>query len=222
VAIDFATHISELDASVSDAMAEAVALLKQLGCSVEVVDLGFNFAEDFPAFAAGLLSTSTGALIVAAALQPALLTRYVATFVDKFLGNAGPVQAQQADDLIKKHHQVVQNTVFRSGFQALLMPTMTTPFVPADYQIDPSNDFFFTNGKPLTGQQFPATFPWNLMGRYPVVNVPIGRASNNVPIGMQIIGNTFDDLTAFQLAAAYSRVATPFFTNGNVPDFRMS
>jgi amidase len=140
--------------------------------------------------------------------------------VDNFLGDAGPVQAFEADELIKKHHQAVQNTVFRSGFQALLMPTMTTPFVPADYQFDPSKDFFFTNGKPLTGQQFPATFPWNLMGRYPVVNVPIGRASNNVPLGLQIIANTFDDLTAFQLAAAYSGIASPLFTNGNLPDFR--
>ena len=36
---------------------------------------------------------------------------------------------------------------------------------------------------------------------YPVVIAPIGRALNSVPIGMQIIADTFEDLNAFQVAA---------------------
>ena len=67
-----------------------------------------------------------------------------------------------------------------------------------------------------------ATYPWNLMGRYPVVNVPIGRAASGVPVGLQIVANTFDDLIAFQLASAYSTVAPPFFAGASFPDFRDS
>jgi len=34
---------------------------------------------------------------------------------------------------------------------------------------------------------------WNLLGRYPVVSAPVGIGPNGVPIGMQIVANTFDD-----------------------------
>jgi amidase len=224
VAIDFGHGISEPDSpdvSVTSAMLGAVGVLQGLGVEVHPTVAGFHFA-DFDTFARGLLSTSTGALLVAAALQPDLLTRYVANFVNAFLGDAGPIQALQADELIKTYHRSVQTRIFQRGYDALLMPTMTTPFVPADYQIDPSKDFFVINERPKTGQSFAATFPWNLMSRYPVVNVPIGRGPGNVPIGMQIIANTFDDLTAFRLAAAYSGATPPFFTNDIFPDFRAS
>jgi amidase len=225
VAVDYATGIAELDASVRDGMARAVALLKDLGCTVETVDVGFRFSHpdgrnDFETFAKGLLSTSTGALIVAAGTQRSLLTRYVDQFVEKFLGDAGPVQALVADELIKEYHHDVQAKVFLAGFQALVMPTVTTPSVPADYQIDAGTDSFFIDGRPFTGFRYAATFPWNLMGRYPVVSVPIGRAASGVPVGLQIVANTFDDLTAFQLASAYSTVAPPFFAGANFPDFR--
>jgi len=227
VAVDYVTGIAELDASVRDGMASAVAVLKQLGCTVETVDVGFRFTHpdgrsDFDTFAKGLISSATGALIVAAATQRSLLTRYVDQFVEKFLGDAGPIQALDADELIKEYHRDVQTKVFLDGFQALIMPTLTSPYLPADFQIDASKDAFFINGRPFTGLRYAATWPWNLMGRYPVVNVPIGRAANGVPVGLQIVANTFDDLTAFQLASAYSEVAPPFFAGTNFPDFRDS
>jgi amidase len=169
-----------------------------------------------------LLSTATGALIVVAATERDKLTRYVDGFVEKFLGDAGPIQAFNADELIKEYHRDVQTKVFLEGFQALIMPTVTSPNVPADFQIDASRDFFFTNGRPFTSFRYAATYPWNLMGRYPVVNVPIGRAASGVPVGLQIVANTFDDLIAFQLASAYSTVAPPFFAGTSFPDFRDS
>ena len=57
-----------------------------------------------------------------------------------------------------------------------------------------------------------------LLGRYPVVNVPNGITKENIPLGMQIIANTYDDLTAFQLAHAYSKVDPGFFSK-KFPDF---
>lgn len=53
---------------------------------------------------------------------------------------------------------------------------------------------------------------WNLLGRYPVVSVPNGIIEENVPLGMQIVANTYDDLTAFQLAHKYSKVAPESFS----------
>jgi aspartyl-tRNA(Asn)/glutamyl-tRNA(Gln) amidotransferase subunit A len=47
---------------------------------------------------------------------------------------------------------------------------------------------------------------FNIASRHPVLNVPSGRASNGVPMGVQIVGRTYDDLTPFRIAAAAERV----------------
>ena len=46
------------------------------------------------------------------------------------------------------------------------------------------------------------TLPFNLFSRCPVVAVPSGRSDNGVPTGVQVVGRTYDDLTAFRVAAA--------------------
>jgi aspartyl-tRNA(Asn)/glutamyl-tRNA(Gln) amidotransferase subunit A len=46
------------------------------------------------------------------------------------------------------------------------------------------------------------TVPFNLFSRCPVVAVPSGRARNGVPTGVQVVGRTYDDVTAFRVAAA--------------------
>jgi amidase len=47
------------------------------------------------------------------------------------------------------------------------------------------------------------------------------RYANGNPRPLEgIIANTFDDLSAFQLAASYARVSPPFFEGALFPDFR--
>jgi aspartyl-tRNA(Asn)/glutamyl-tRNA(Gln) amidotransferase subunit A len=46
------------------------------------------------------------------------------------------------------------------------------------------------------------TLPFNLFSRCPVVSVPSGLASNGVPTGVQVVGRTYEDVSAFQVAAA--------------------
>ncbi|MES2017744.1 MAG: amidase [Pseudomonadota bacterium] len=46
------------------------------------------------------------------------------------------------------------------------------------------------------------TYPFNLLSRYPVLNVPSGVASNGVPTGVQIVGRQYDETTAFRIGAA--------------------
>jgi len=45
------------------------------------------------------------------------------------------------------------------------------------------------------------TLPFNLFSRCPVMAVPSGRAANGVPTGVQVVGRTYDDVTAFRVAA---------------------
>ena len=39
-----------------------------------------------------------------------------------------------------------------------------------------------------------------------MLGVPSGVASNGVPTGVQIVGRTFDDVSAFRIGAALERV----------------
>lgn len=43
---------------------------------------------------------------------------------------------------------------------------------------------------------------FNLANRCPVVTVPVGRSPDGVPVGLQVVGRTYDDATALRVAAA--------------------
>ena len=61
---------------------------------------------------------------------------------------------------------------------------------------------------------------FNAINNYPIVTVPVALSSKNVPIGMQVIGNTYDDLAAMRVSAALSKVVPQNFRDGRFPDFR--
>ncbi|MBY9019868.1 MAG: amidase [Candidatus Lokiarchaeota archaeon] len=52
----------------------------------------------------------------------------------------------------------------------------------------------------------PFSFPFNLTG-HPAASIPSGWSSNGLPIGMQIIGNRFDELTVLQVSKAFEELA---------------
>ncbi len=100
------------------------------------------------------------------------------------------------------------------------MPTLLTPYVAADWFSSPENATVTINGKQVESHMgFFTTWMWNLLGRHPVVNVPNGITHDGIPLGMQIISNTFDDLTAFQLASAWSGAAPELYKT-KFPDFQ--
>jgi amidase len=220
VAVDTLSEYGvELDESVSRSMNEAIEKLKSLGCEVEVVDLGFRHA-DFDTMIAGLMSTEMGLLAVIASEAPEALTPYVRDFLEKYGDKMGPKYAVAAEELLLQYNRQVQEKVFMRGFQAIAMPTMLTPYVAADWFSSPENATVTINGKEVESRMgFFTTWMWNLLGRHPVVNVPNGMTADNLPLGMQIIGNTFDDLTAFQLASAWEGVSPQFYKT-QFPDFR--
>ena len=49
------------------------------------------------------------------------------------------------------------------------------------------------------------TIPANLAG-IPAISVPCGFTSGGLPIGLQLLGKPFDEMTLLQVARAYERV----------------
>ncbi len=86
-------------------------------------------------------------------------------------------------------------------YDALVCPTMATDgFVAGNPYIDGP---FLVNGVDVGHHILMCmTLPFNLYSRCPVVALPSGRAANGVPTGVQVVGRTYDDTTAFRVAAA--------------------
>ena len=54
------------------------------------------------------------------------------------------------------------------------------------------------------------TLIFNMCSRCPVLVVPCGRSRDGVPMGVQIVGRTYDDVSVFRAAAAFA-AARPWF-----------
>ena len=52
----------------------------------------------------------------------------------------------------------------------------------------------------------PFSFPFNLTG-HPAASIPSGWSSSGLPIGMQIVGRRFDELTVLQVSKAFEELA---------------
>jgi aspartyl-tRNA(Asn)/glutamyl-tRNA(Gln) amidotransferase subunit A len=83
-------------------------------------------------------------------------------------------------------------------YDALLCPTFAVAGLPAQWQMDPLPDRSDDDWIDVM-----MTLPFNIASRCPVVNVPAGRSSDGVPIGMSVVARTYDDVTAFRVAAAH-------------------
>ena len=86
-------------------------------------------------------------------------------------------------------------------YDALICPTVNTRGLAA-------GDGYVGRGIEVGGVDLPNYFDsiptpvFNILSRCPVLAVPSGFADNGVPTGIQIVGRTYDDVTAFRVGAA--------------------
>ncbi len=86
-------------------------------------------------------------------------------------------------------------------YDALICPTFAVPALPAEYEVD---DPVLVNGQPAANwMDVLMTLPFNIASRCPVLSVPSGKSRDGVPTGLSIVGKTYDDVTAFRVAAAH-------------------
>ena len=88
-------------------------------------------------------------------------------------------------------------------FDALVCPTFAVPALPAEYDTDRPVEI---NGRPAEDWlSVLMTLPFNIASRCPVLSVPSGLSRDGVPTGLSIVGRTYDDVTAFRIAAAHEQ-----------------
>ena len=115
------------------------------------------------------------------------------------LGYSG-IDVMRAMDQRRKIYDTVNK--FFKEFDILITPTTAIPAFELGIMYPP-----VINGKNVspTGWQ-PFTLPFNLTG-HPAGTVPCGWSSEGLPIGMQIVGKRFDELTVLQVSKAFQNIA---------------
>ena len=89
---------------------------------------------------------------------------------------------------------------FFERYDLLLTPTVACP--PFALGLDHPRE---VAGTPVVPYGWlPYTYPFNLTGQ-PAASVPCGFTHDGLPIGLQIVGRRFDDVTVLRAAAAFER-----------------
>jgi amidase len=123
-------------------------------------------------------------------------------------------QAERAD-LIASNIYGQMSEVF-DRYNLFICPTTATARIPADF--DPGVDEFEINGEKIEPNLgWGLTYPFNMISRCPVLDIPAGMAPNGVPIGMQLVAPTYEDAVVFQAGAAYEAAAGPFCSVSHHP-----
>ena len=88
-----------------------------------------------------------------------------------------------------------------ADYDALLVPAMAIPALAAG--VDYTEEPIAIDGVPYDAMRNVClTEVFNPAGRCPVLTVPAGRDLEGVPIGVQVVGRTYDDPTVFRIGAA--------------------
>lgn len=104
-------------------------------------------------------------------------------------------------------------------YDLFICPTNALPAIKAD--IDIVNDRVIINGKEQECADFAwcMSHPFNMLGKLPVLSVPSGFSSNQVPTGIQIISRSYSDELVFQGGYNYE-IVDPWLNNAkNRPVF---
>jgi len=88
-------------------------------------------------------------------------------------------------------------------YDALICPTAATNGVPREATTDHLLDLY----------EVLLTYPFNMVSRCPVLSIPAGFCSNNVPVGMQVVGRTYDEPTIFKVAYNYEQATQWTYNN---------
>ncbi len=84
-------------------------------------------------------------------------------------------------------------------YDALITPGVSCPEVPAENW---QKDVLVVNGQEITDTDTAMTALFNMFNRCPVLSVPAGMTDKGLPVGVQIVGRPYDDITTFQINRA--------------------
>ena len=184
----------EIDPEVEKAVREALKVFKDLGASVEdvtipkveFVPVAGSFVSPAEQFTYHEDSVKNHFQDYSANVRERILTGSVMLATDY-------IKSQQYRNLLRRDvHKILER------FDALLTPT-TAATAP---KIGGGTVNIGGVEKNVLKLLSLFTAPWNLTGQ-PAISVPCGFGPNNMPVGLQIVGRSFDEEMIIRVANAY-------------------
>ena len=202
----------EVDEEVRANTLATLEMFRQLGASVEEVELGWTSQTLAAAMNhLGHLWGSTMAPLLSRHRYD--LTNYVRAF-GEFASRTTAADFWTSMQVAGEMYSTLGPILDK--FNVFICPTAALPAARAEH--DPGIDTITVNGKevdPMLG--WVMTYPFNILSRCPVLAVPSGHASNRVPTGIQIVGRTYDDLSVFRAGAALESIRPVYDCADNRP-----
>jgi amidase len=214
IAYDLDLGYKRVDPDVRENTLKSLEIFKDLGASVEEVDLGWTDA-------CGTAAENH--------LGYSIMGCYLRDFHEMDHEKMMSYSREFAEDSMKITWREFLEAEIQAGemyaslgpifqeYNLFICPTIATSGLPADF--DPVAGEIEVDGEkvsPVLG--WAITYPFNMLSRCPVLSIPTGRASNAVPTGMQLVGPAYEDLVVFQAAAAYEQARGAFCSRSNYPD----
>jgi aspartyl-tRNA(Asn)/glutamyl-tRNA(Gln) amidotransferase subunit A len=186
-----------VDPVVREAVEGAARVFSTIGCEVEEATPDFPLMHDafrllFAADCAGALGARLDEW--KSRLDPGLVT------LTEIGLKAGAVDYVRA---VNRCHMLWERLQpFFAKYDVLLTPTLPLPPFPVG--IDWPREIAGQKVHPLNYLGF--TYPFNLTGQ-PAASLPCAWTADGLPIGLQIVGRRFDDLTVLKAAAAFEEAS---------------
>lgn len=187
-----------VDSEVATIVSKAVRVFEGLGAHVEQVDPGFDNPHDtfcrlWFSGAANLTSGFTPAQ--RAELDPGLVeiaTQGAAISLLDYL------QAVKRREALGQHMRL-----FHEHYDLLLTPTLPVPAFAANQEVpDPKT-------QPRWCDWTPFSYPFNLT-QQPAASLPCGTTAAGLPVGLQIVGPSYNDAIVLRASRAFEAAARPF------------
>ena len=186
---------------------EASETFRALGCEVDEVALDWNYGihDPYLQYWEGMAATTLAQYLPEWRDQ---MDPYMAGIIENGAGHTAATQYQC--NLVRgQMYQALAPIMER--YDVMICPALSVPAVKAEHNMaDPD---FQINGK-LTESYlgWNMCYPFNMVSQCPVMCIPNGFCpETGVPIGLQIVGRTFDDLSVFRAAAAFEAAQPPLY-----------
>ena len=189
---------------VAGLVSEAVKSFAALGVEVEQADPGFENPQDI--FRAHWYSGAAFVLRAMTDEQRELVDPGLRTVAAK--GEAITMDIYMRAAMARSRLTVMMRE-FHQTYDLLLTPTMPLPAFPLG-----SDTPIGADGSSWDDWS-PFTYPFNLTGQ-PAATVPCGFTSNGLPVGLQIVGRHYDEVSVLRAARAFE-AANP--EHSKTPDF---
>lgn len=180
---------AKCDLEVLASVEGAIDLLRRAGASV--TEVGQVFDDPLPAFQTLWFS--------ACAASVAHLPETSLDLLDPGLREAADLGARMSSvDVVGAHFArmklMAQMRQFHVDYDVLITPAMPITAFDADLQVADASQRWWMEWTPFT-------YPFNITGQ-PAASIPCGLSSQQLPIGLQIVGRAYDDQTVIGAAAA--------------------